>query len=381
MNLPDLGVGITFFPDIAAYLTNNQDLIDVLLIEPQTFWYHAFSKNIPYQMNMKLFENIKRLPYKKIVHGVSNPIGGSSLPDASQIPLFVQTINDLNVPWASEHLSFNKFQGLDGYYNTGFLLPPRQTSDGVEYAVQSIVTLSRQLPVPLAIETGVNYLKPRSDEMSDGEFVSRVVESADCGIILDMHNIWTNELNGRQTVNNYLDDLPIERIWELHLAGGDEEDGYWLDAHSGRIPTPLIDITRSIIPHLPNLHAIIFELYPTYFSYNNYEAISEQLKELRKLWDLRNGKKCHGACGAKTRQVHKNTRLTPSSQANTLEWESTLGALVIGQQPVGKLGEELTSDPAITVYKKLVESFRASNIARTLTLSYRLLVPRFARNV
>jgi len=55
--------------------------------------------------------------------------------------------------------------------------------------------------VPIAIETAVNYLRPRADELGDGEFVAAVAERADCGILLDLHNIYCNALNGRQSVD------------------------------------------------------------------------------------------------------------------------------------------------------------------------------------
>ena len=78
---------------------------------------------------------------------------------------------------------------------------------------------------PFAVEIGVNYLRRRSDELSDGEFVTKVVEGANCGIILDLHNLWTNEMNGRQSIEDFLRQIPLERVWEIHLAGGYEEDG------------------------------------------------------------------------------------------------------------------------------------------------------------
>ena len=81
----------------------------------------------------------------------------------------------------------------------------------------------------------MNYLKPRGDEIPDGEFVAQPVESADCGILLDLHNIYCNQLNGRQSMEKYLSQIPLEDVWEVHLAGGSELNGFWLDAHSGAI--------------------------------------------------------------------------------------------------------------------------------------------------
>jgi len=85
------------------------------------------------------------------------------------------------------------------------------------------------LPVPFAVETGVNYLQPCAGEMSDGAFVAAVAEAADCGIVLDLHNLWANETERPPAGGAVLAELPLERIWEVHLAGGSEFQGYWLD--------------------------------------------------------------------------------------------------------------------------------------------------------
>jgi uncharacterized protein len=68
--------------------------------------------------------------------------------------------------------------------------------------------------------------------MPDGVFVGAVAESADCGILLDLHNVFANGVNGRQPVEDFLAQLPLDRVWEIHLAGGFDMEGLWLDAHS-----------------------------------------------------------------------------------------------------------------------------------------------------
>lgn len=129
--------------------------------------------------------------------------------------------------------------------------------------MDNIRFLKRHLPVPLAVETGVDYLKPLPGEMPDGEFFRSVAEQADCGILLDLHNLWANERNGRQPICEVVNQLPLERVIEMHLAGGQEYGGYWVDAHSGLADPELMDIARQVVPRLPNLKAITFEIMPS----------------------------------------------------------------------------------------------------------------------
>src|SRR5438105_14159338 len=96
-----------------------------------------------------------------------DPSWGTVRPAPAQLALLRKTVERLGAPWASDHLTFN----ATPEFSTGFFLPPRQTPEGVETVARAIRDLQEGLPVPIAVETGVNYLRPRPDEMPDGAFV------------------------------------------------------------------------------------------------------------------------------------------------------------------------------------------------------------------
>lgn len=399
MKIPDRGVGITYFLSLEPFIESNMDVIDVVEVEPQNFWLHTLSNE--FKMDGYVLDSIKALPCKKIAHSVSIPVGGSITPDPKQVSLFARIVDELDSAWASEHLAFNKARDGSDVFSTGFLLPPAQTEEGVEHAVRAIRAVMDELSVPFAVETGVNYLTPNECELSDGEFIASIVKKAGCGILLDLHNIWTNELNGRQRIDDFIDEIPLEMVWEVHLAGGVEEDGYWLDAHAGAIPGDLLRVAERIIPRLNNLHAIIFELYPSYYmSEIPPQLVREQLEILHYLWDINKGMKAgyttsvdymhddkyddsHGDAdsGYNINLINKNTPSTNSSyhhdhdsSYSVEEWEYTLGRLVIGYEVETDLGRRLSADPAISVYRRLVSSFRASMLIRALPFTFRLLM-------
>src|SRR5277367_2104526 len=198
MNLPELGVGLTWFSALGPVLDENPGLIDLLEIEPQTFWRRdpvTGELVVDQPMLNELLAN--SLP--KLIHGIGFPVGGTRPPSIEELILLREVAAALEVPWLSEHLSFNLVGEAHSprTHRTSFLLPPRQTLAGVIAAARSVQAMAAYMPVPVAVETGVNYLGRRPDELPDGEFVARVVEAAYCGILLDLHNIWTNQLNGR----------------------------------------------------------------------------------------------------------------------------------------------------------------------------------------
>jgi uncharacterized protein (UPF0276 family) len=284
---------------------------------------------------------------------------------AAQLPLLRRAIQTLDAPWASEHLSFN----LTDDCFTGFFLPPRQTEAGLRVYVDEIRRLREALNVPFAVETGVNYLRPRPDEMPDGEFMAAVAEQAGCGILLDLHNIYANQWNGRQTVAQFLSQLPLERVWEVHLAGGFEMEGFWLDAHSGAVPEPLLEISREVIPQLPNLKAVIFEIFASFLPHVGLEAVRQELTKLRDLWDLRrtSGTVVPGSPRISATPVE-------SGGISPREWENALGGLVVGRQPEGALQQQLTQDPGVPLVRELVKEFRASMVVQVYRLTSRLLM-------
>jgi uncharacterized protein len=362
---PTLGVGITYSSAIEPLLERRPDLVQVLEIEPQTTWLKTGDADQPYRANEEVLEHLVGLPGHKLVHSVGTPVGGTMRPDPAQLVLLRDTIRDFQAPWASDHLSFNQTPE----FATGFFLPPRQTIAGIETVTTSIRDLQDALPVPIAVETGVNYLRPREDELPDGEFVARVVETADCGLLLDLHNVFANALNARQPVSEYLEQLPLERVWEVHLAGGMELDGFWLDAHSGAIPDPLCTVCEDVIPRLPNLGAIVFEIYPSFVPEVGLGLVEEQLERLHALWALRSEAPAPERARAPLRLV-----VDAPGTASPDVWERALGKLVTGQPAEDSCGEELSDDPGVRVVEALIHEFRASLIVGVLRLTSRLIM-------
>lgn len=368
--LPELGIGIVYSAGLEPFLEQSAENVDVIEIEPQTMWLEDPGRKENILTQPEIEAHLGRLPFHKLVHSIGTPVGGSVPGVEAQLPLLRDIVRRLNAPWASEHLAFN----LTPDFFTGFFLPPRQTEAGIDIYAEAINRLQGALGVPLAIETGVNYLHPRADEIPDGDFVAEIVERTRCGILLDLHNIFANEYNGRQKVAEFLSQIPLDRVWEIHLAGGFTWHSYWLDAHSGAMPDRLFELSQDIVPHLPNLKAMIFEVFESFLPSFGVQGVSKEMERMKRLWELRRP-------GSPSNKREVNQRRSSTSTSTVAEWETALSTVVIGRTPATALAVELVSDPGTSLVRDLIQEFRASMVVSVYRLSCRLMMLALTPNV
>ncbi len=430
VDLPELGIGVVYTPSLEPLLEAGQELIEAIEIEPQPFWLKTRSPENPYRLDKKMSDRINQYRQPKIVHSVGLPIGGTLPLDENYIKCLVESIELFKPVWVSEHLSFNRTRNKKGEFNTGFLLPPLQTPEAVKIAAENIRYLRDRLCIPFAFETGVNYLQPLPGEMTDGNFFAAVAESADCGILLDLHNLWCNEKNGRSSVRDVISKLPLDRVWEIHLAGGQSLQGYWLDAHSGIVPTSVMELAAEIIPTLPNLKAIFWEISENYLQTEDFsiDVLLEQIRQMQQLWNLRSNERRSNIdlnsrsklnkiaqSGAKERNFQSAKERVPSrggtdgeftipshaagtcvrrnegspykvpyaeeskeevifALPSISEWEEALGCLAADRQSDLEFIEILDRDRGIEVLQYLVSGLRGGTAVDALKLSSRLLM-------
>lgn len=372
-DLPRLGVGVVYNAALDPLLVDLADLINAVEIEPQVFSIPDPTAPGGYRISSELLKRARSLDVAVLIHGVGFPVGGASAPTPENAAALDACATDLGAEWVSEHLAFNRARSDDDtVYCAGFALPVLQTEAGVEAAVDAIVATQAQLTIPFLIETSTNYLQPMPGEIPDGEFVARIAQLSNCGILLDLHNIWANERNGRQRAVDFLAQLPAERIAEIHLAGGLEHRGYWLDAHAGRIPDEVMAMAGEFVPSLPNLKALTFEVMSQHVEQLGLTGVRCELERLADLWQRRS---IQSADRAPTAHRPATSRHQPNdtSSPTPREWESTLAQLALGRQVDNSVARQLACDPGVELYRELIWQVRAGMVVEGLRLTCRLL--------
>lgn len=347
--------------------------IDVLEIEPEFFWLETGNPRTPMRIDSGMLARLASLSQHKLVHGVSSPVGGTLSPEPDRMQLMRQVVRTLDAQWASEHLSFNAVPAPQGHLDAGFLLPPLQTLEGAMQAAGNLRAMADALQAPVAFENNVSYLRPLPGELKDGDFLCEVARRSDCGILLDLHNLWINEKNGRQPVREVLASLPLERVWEVHLAGGVEHRGFWLDAHSGLVADEVMALAAEVIPALPNLRALIFEMLPEYLPQVGLDGVRHQIDRLHTLWSLRMPSRGGAAQADPERLLEWKTTATEACILPAV-WEQALCAAVSGQASQGVPLPALARDPGVALLRELASNARAGQIASVARLTTRLLL-------
>lgn len=357
MSRPDLGVGVIATTGLDLVWSEVADLVDVVEVEPQTMWTprHGPDDETGWEINEPAFHWVESRDRPTLVHGVGFPVGGCTTPDPAGVALTARCAARLGATHWSEHLSFNQVRHAGHDLDAGFLLPPAQTSAGVDAAVEHIVSYQTCSQRPFLIETGVNYLRPRPGELADGNFIAEIAQRADCGILLDLHNLLANERNGRQPVEDVLDALPLDRVLEIHVAGGFELDGYYLDAHIGGPDLELLSLLASTIPRLPQLRAVVFEAVPTSIVSLGAAGLRAILQALHRICDGTSVERpFHPASAAPRAPIGARAH---HDLTGTREWERQLAAYTARAS-----AEPPTDDPALQLLRGLADRARLGQL-------------------
>ncbi|WP_067842792.1 DUF692 domain-containing protein [Mycolicibacterium wolinskyi] len=352
MSRPGLGVGVIATTGLDLVWDDIAHLIDVVEVEPQTMWHPRDGNG--WDVSEPAFKWLESRGRPTLVHGVGFPVGGCEAPDPQGLALTAACAQRLGAPHWSEHLSFNRVRHAGRDLDAGFLLPPAQTAAGIDAAVEHIRGYQSCSERPFLIETGVNYLRPRPGEIPDGVFIAEIAERADCGILLDLHNLLTNQHNGRQTVDEVLAALPLDRVLEIHVAGGVELDGYYLDAHIGGPDLELLTILSHVVGQLPQLRAVVFEAVPSSMVMLGAAGLRAVLEALQRA--------CAGTVESppfrRVRQPYPHNGFRDThSLAATRDWERRLAAYT-----ARAAADPPTDDPGMRLLRSLADRARLGQL-------------------
>jgi len=162
-----------------------------------------------------------------VMHGVSLSIGSTDPLDRKYLADLRVLARRFEPAWISDHLCWT---GVGGH-NLHDLLPLPYTEEAVVHVSRRIRQVQDFLERPILVENVSSYLTFRDSTLSEWQFLCAVAEEADCGILLDLNNIFVNAFNHRFSAGEYIDSIPCERLAQFHLAGHSDRGTHLLDTH------------------------------------------------------------------------------------------------------------------------------------------------------
>lgn len=249
--IPDLGSGIGYRRELREAILASRDDIDFVEIVTEQFSRDSRQLDELWELTSS---------FTVIPHGVGLSVASPRLNDA-----YLRTIRRVSdicrSPYYSEHLAITRAPGFD----IGHLAPVWYTEPVLANAIDNVSRVQDLLGKPLLVEN-ISYLfEIPAATIPQAEFLSRLCDATGCGILLDLTNLYTNATNHRFDPLAFLDELPLERVVQLHLAGGFWADGVLIDGHCESVEpgswtllnalTRRIRVKASILEHDANFPA------------------------------------------------------------------------------------------------------------------------------
>jgi uncharacterized protein (UPF0276 family) len=174
------------------------------------------------------------------MHGVSLSIGSTDPLNLDYVKKLKALADAVEARWVSDHVCWTGVAGR----NSHDLLPLPYHEESLAHVVERIRIVQDVLERQLILENPSSYVTFTASTMSEAEFVARMAEEANCGLLLDVNNIYVSSRNHDFDPFAYLEAIPAQRVVQFHLAGHTNLGTHLIDTHDGHVVDPVWELYR-----------------------------------------------------------------------------------------------------------------------------------------
>jgi uncharacterized protein (UPF0276 family) len=226
----------------------------VLKARPAVDWFEVVSENFMVAGGKpRHYLRAIREHYPMVMHGVSLSIGSTDALDWAYLRALKALARELEPAWISDHLCWTGAHG----FNSHDLLPLPYTEETVRHLCERIAQVQDFLGRRLLLENVSSYLGYRADEMSEWDFIAEVAGRADCLLLLDVNNVYVNARNHGFETRAYLDAMPPDRVWQIHIAGHTDNGDHLIDTHDHEVCDAVWSLYRDALVRLGPVSTMI----------------------------------------------------------------------------------------------------------------------------
>ncbi len=267
---------------LTDFIALDTDLIESVSLTPEILWRESTSGSsfewIPRAVDA--FDECSRS--KAIVlHGIGLSIVGEMPLDLRHLDQVCSVAERYRAEWYSEHLSAFRVGDPSRHSHAGVGLPVPFDEATFKTVVPHVSVVVERVGLPVLIENSAIYVEVPEPDMTEATFLNRLSAEAGSGVLLDLHNLYVNESNLGWDADAYLEELELDNVIEIHVAGGEMLGGWYTDAHSGACPQRVWDLLAVVAPQAPSLRQVTFELHDSRVPVIGEDSIAEQLSRIQ----------------------------------------------------------------------------------------------------
>lgn len=241
--LPRLGVGLQYNPEILGWFPFEEQDVDAFEVLLDSVMGRL---DTPYVMAPGAAAQLHALRQKAPLIAHSNygcEFGFAPIAQSPAAQRHVRLAQAIESPWVSDHCFYG-----DNSWSDVWSSPLQFSRAEVERVARRARELQERYGIPLAHENAAYYVACPGGEMSEVEFLSRVVQAAGTYLHLDLHNVYTNSINlPGFSAHEYLRALPLERVIAIHIAGGSWSGGVYHDWHDSQVPPAVWEMLQQVL--------------------------------------------------------------------------------------------------------------------------------------
>ncbi len=226
----------------------------VLEAPTQVDWFEVISENFMVEGGRprEVLERVRER-YPVVLHGVSLSIGTVDPLREDYLQQLVRLIEWVEPAWVSDHLCWT---GVGGH-NAHDLLPLPFTEETLAHVARRVQAVQERLRRPIALENVSSYLQFADSSVPEWEFLAELSLRTGCGILLDVNNVYVSARNHGFEAKDYIDAIPLERVWQIHLAGHTDKGTHLLDTHSAPVCDEVWALYRRAVARLGAVPTLI----------------------------------------------------------------------------------------------------------------------------
>jgi uncharacterized protein len=285
--LPKIGVGLAYQAPLRSMIEDSGAGLDFVEVVPDMLWTDFGPGHSPRHLDdfegIALLDRIRR-DRLVVAHSIGLSIGSAHRFDVEHIAQIHRWHERFCFPWHSDHLAYHMAEHAGREMNVGITLPLARDRQTLDLLIPRVREVQRRIPAPFLLENNVYYFDIPDAEMAEADFLNALCHESGCGLLLDLHNVYTNARNHGTDPWTLLSAIDLVLVGEIHVAGGMALDGFYLDAHSDTVPEPVWELLDWTLPRCPNIGGVVFEIFGSWVEPVGMERIQDDLRRLQRLW-------------------------------------------------------------------------------------------------